>query len=301
VSGIGGPSSPTHHLRTGSMHRSRRDRLRLVSATALDELAEPASLPPAINDRYERDGFVRVPGLLSAETVGAFVPDLADVVAASRQTQVPLAQRSVYGRAFVQEMNLWRRSDTLRQLTFSTRLARAAADVMGVDGVRLYHDQGLVKEPHGGATPWHCDQYYWPLDTDRTVTAWIPLHDIPIEMGPLSFSVGSHRIDMGRTLEIGEQSDRHVRRHPGWRSNPRDERAVRAGDVTFHSGWTFHGAGPNHTDAHRLVFTVIYMADGTRLTEPQTKGQQLDREVWLRSAVVGQPIDTPLNPVLWSR
>jgi ectoine hydroxylase-related dioxygenase (phytanoyl-CoA dioxygenase family) len=207
----------------------------------------------------------------------------------------------VYSRAFVQEMNLWRRSDVLAQLTFSTRLAKAAADVMRVGGVRLYHDQGLVKEAHGGATPWHCDQHYWPLDTDRTVTAWIPLHDIPLEMGPLTFSVGSHRVDLGRAIEIGEESDRHVRRHPRWRELPRDEQAVRAGDVTFHSGWTFHGAGPNDTDTNRLVFTIIYMADGVRLKQPSTKGQAVDRKVWLPGAVVGEPIDTPLNPVLWTR
>lgn len=41
--------------------------------------------------------------------------------------------------------------------------------------MRLYHDQALNKEPGGGYTPWHCDQYYWPVQSDKIVTAWVPL------------------------------------------------------------------------------------------------------------------------------
>ena len=58
-------------------------------------------------------------------------------------------------------------------------------------GVRMYHDQALYKEAGGGITPWHADQYYWPLETDKTITAWIPLQATPLEMGPLEFSAGS--------------------------------------------------------------------------------------------------------------
>ena len=62
---------------------------------------------------------------------------------------------------------------------------------MEVEGVRLYHDQALFKEAEGGITPWHADQYYWPLSTSKTITYWIPLQAIPLEMGPLEFSAGS--------------------------------------------------------------------------------------------------------------
>ena len=50
-----------------------------------------------------------------------------------------------------------------------------ASDLMQVEGVRVYADQALYKEPHGGYTPWHCDAFYWPLATDKALTAWIPL------------------------------------------------------------------------------------------------------------------------------
>lgn len=65
------------------------------------------------------------------------------------------------------------------------KLASIASQLLEVDGVRMYHDQALFKEPSGGHTPWHADQYYWPLSSDRTVTVWIPLQATPLELGPL--------------------------------------------------------------------------------------------------------------------
>ncbi|MBV8689372.1 MAG: phytanoyl-CoA dioxygenase family protein [Candidatus Eremiobacteraeota bacterium] len=51
--------------------------------------------------------------------------------------------------------------------------------------MRLYHDQALIKEPGAGYTPWHADQFYWPLDSAKTITAWVPLRAVPLEMGPI--------------------------------------------------------------------------------------------------------------------
>lgn len=58
--------------------------------------------------------------------------------------------------------------------------------------MRLYHDQALYKEAGGGPTPWHADQYYWPLTTDRVVTAWVPLQPVSPDMGPLAFAERTH-------------------------------------------------------------------------------------------------------------
>jgi NAD(P)-dependent dehydrogenase (short-subunit alcohol dehydrogenase family) len=62
---------------------------------------------------------------------------------------------------------------------------------MGTPGVRMYHDQALYKEGKGGFTPWHADQYYWPLASTHCVTAWIPLQGTPMELGPLGIRVNS--------------------------------------------------------------------------------------------------------------
>jgi len=265
------------------------------------DLAGEHLLAPDATERFEREGFVRVPRVLDPDTVAAFAPTVTEVAAQSAQVKVPEAQRSVYQRAFVQEVNLWQRIEAIRPLVFSAKLAQVAAELMAVDGVRLYHDQALVKVAHGGRTPWHCDQYYWPIDTDRTVTVWIPLHDVPAEMGPLSFAVGSHRLDLGRELDISDESERRIFAHPDWRDLPIDEAPALAGDVTFHQGWTFHGASSNDTDEPRVVFTMIYFADGATLLDPQTPGQNFDRSIWLPDSVVGEPLASWLSPLVWSR
>ena len=55
-------------------------------------------------------------------------------------------------------MNLWEQDADIHRFAFGKRLARIAADLMGVRGVRLYHDQALSKQPGGGPTPYHADQ-----------------------------------------------------------------------------------------------------------------------------------------------
>jgi ectoine hydroxylase-related dioxygenase (phytanoyl-CoA dioxygenase family) len=271
------------------------------SETIVSDLSSDPEVSAAQHRVFQADGFIRMRNILNAETVGAFRPTVEEVVQNSRQSTVPMAQRTVYQKAFIQEMNLWQRIEAIRPLVMSTKLAQAAAELMGVDGVRLYHDQALTKEGYGGKTPWHCDQYYWPLDTDNTVTVWIPMQDVPIPMGPLAFAKQSHRVDLGRELEISEESDTHIRNHRGWRDLTVDCEPMNCGDVSYHSGWTFHGAEPNHTTDARVVFTIIYFADGTRLSMPTTKGQTVDRETWIPDTEVGTPAASWLNPLLWSR
>lgn len=79
--------------------------------------------------------------------------------------------------------------------------------MLEVDGVRMYHDQALFKEPSGGHTPWHADQYYWPLSSDHTVTVWIPLQATPLELCPLEFSQLSQALTIGRDKKISDESE----------------------------------------------------------------------------------------------
>ena len=172
---------------------------------------------------------------------------------------------------------------------------------MDSDGVRLYHDQALYKAAGGGFTPWHCDQYYWPVDSDKTITAWIPLQDTPVDMGALAFSAGSHLIDLGRNLPIGQDSERVIQEKLQALQLPCVNNEFSAGDVSFHAGWTFHRAEANQTDIPRRAMTVIYIADGTRLKQPENANQEADREQWCPGAQVGEVIATELNPLLYKK
>ena len=188
----------------------------------------------------------------------------------------------------------------VKELIFSKRIAKIAADLMEVNGVRLYHDQALFKEGGGGITPWHADQYYWPLQTDKTVTAWIPLQATPLEMGPLEFSAGSQVIVEGRELEIGDESETVIQNKLRVTDFKHVIEPFDVGEISFHSGWVFHRAGANVTEEMRKVMTIIYMDKDMLLKNPENKNQIHDWNTWCPGAAIGEIINSPINPILYT-
>ena len=247
---------------------------------------------------YQKNNFIKIKEVLSPDTIAHFNSLITAQVDAMNSEQAPLDQRDTYGKAFLQLFNLWEHNTDIQQLVFSRRLANLASQLMEVDGVRLYHDQALFKEAGGGITPWHADQYYWPLSSDKTITAWIPLQDTPLPMGPLEFSAGSQQILDGRDLSISDGSERQIQQRLKVTDFEHVVEPFDAGEISFHSGWIFHRAGANTTQEMRKVMTVIYMDKAMRLKNPENDGQRNDWETWCPGAEVGNTIDTPKNPIL---
>ncbi|HLY11487.1 MAG TPA: phytanoyl-CoA dioxygenase family protein [Planctomycetota bacterium] len=269
-------------------------------AATRPDLDSPYALTADQTRFYRDNGFIRLKHVLRPETISAFAPEITRKVHELNTLHLPMEQRTTYQKAFLQVMNLWTKSEIVKEFVFSRRLARIAAELMGTAGVRMYHDQALYKEGRGGFTPWHADQYYWPLASEQTVTVWIPLQATPLELGPLAFAPKSHRHDLGRDLEISDQSQQAIEKKLLAAKLGQVEEAFDLGDVSFHSGWTFHRAGRNLTDRPREVMTIIYMDSEMRLAAPRNENQQNDWDTWCPGARVGEVIGTPINPVLWS-
>ena len=267
----------------------------------MSDLDTPYPLTPEHVVAFARDGFIKLPGALSAETIAAHGPRITQATIDLNTQTLPLDERSTYDKAFLQVTNLSEHDDAIRAFVMGKRLAGIAAELLGVRGVRLYHDQSLYKEPGGGITPAHADQYYWPLATDRTVTAWIPLQAVPREMGPLAFFAGSQRHEFGRDLPISDESEAAITAEMEAQGFPVADEPFAAGEVSFHSGWIFHRAGPNRSATPRSVMTVIYMDVDMKLKSPSNAMQQADWDQWCPGAVPGEIIDTPKNPVIWER
>lgn len=267
----------------------------------IPELETPYALPSDATERFDADGFVRLPGVLSADTIATYEPEITAKVIDLNTMHLPMEERSTYSKAFLQVANLWQHSDVVSEFVHSPRLARIAAELMGVDGVRLYHDQALYKEAGGGITPWHADQYYWPFTSVKTCTVWVPLQETPLPMGPLSFSVGSHRFNYGRDLGISDESEEVLQRVLSEQKFPLSQEPFALGDVSFHTGWTFHRAEPNTTSIPRRVMTIIYMDADIETHEPQNDSQRADLATWLPGTKPGETPDTPLNPLLYRR
>jgi ectoine hydroxylase-related dioxygenase (phytanoyl-CoA dioxygenase family) len=265
----------------------------------MNTLDTPYQLSLEQIDFYQKNRFIKLKNVFDAETLAIYNGHITRQVEKQNTVTAKLEERDTYGKAFLQLFNLWRESNDIKTFVFSKRLAKIAADLMQVDGVRMYHDQALFKEGGGGITPWHADQYYWPLSSDKTVTAWIPLQEVPTEMGPLEFSAGSHRIVDGRELKIGDDSEKLIAEKLRVTDFEHVIEPFDLGEVSFHSGWVFHRAGANVTDQVRKVMTVIYMDKDMKLQQPTNKNQENDWHTWCPGARVGEVIDTELNPVLY--
>ena len=170
---------------------------------------------------------------------------------------------------------------------------------MGVPGVRLYHDQALYKEPGGGFTPWHADQFYWPLASPNTCTAWVPLQATPHGDGAARLLGRQPPVQCRGANWASATSPRRRSAGPPGRRPADGGKPFDLGDVSFHYGWTFHRAGANRTESPRRVMTVIYMEDDMRLTEPKNNNQMADWNTWLPGVEIGAVADSPLNPVLY--
>jgi len=278
-------------------------------------LASPPSPPPARAEpgidspypltaeqiaSYRRDGFIKLKHVLSPEVIAHYGPIITAEVFRLNTMTLPLEQRDTYHKAFLQVGNIWTENATVKEFCWSQRLGRIAAELMGVKGVRMYHDQALYKEPGGGITPWHADQYYWPLASDKSITAWIPLQAVPIELGPLAFAVGSQNFESGRDIIISDESEVRIGRSMREQNYPIVNTPFDLGEVSFHSGWTFHRADPNTSDRPRNVMTIIYIDQDMRLAEPTTKSRQHDREKFAPDVAVGAVMDGRMTPLIYS-
>ncbi|RYG37321.1 phytanoyl-CoA dioxygenase family protein [bacterium] len=271
-----------------------------MSTTTLPNLDSPYELTQESLAHYREHGWVLLRDVLSSDEIATYRRVILDATMRFNSETRPMEERDTYGKAFLQVMNLWTVDDAVKPYTLSKRLAGIAAALLVVDRVRLYHDQALFKEPGGGHTPWHQDQFYWPLDAPETVTLWMPMVDVDETMGSMSFADGSQRSGFVPVEnEISDASESFFDDHVRDRGYPiRTSGAMRAGDATFHSGWTLHRAPGNSTDRVREVMTVIYYPDGTRVKAPSNDFQSADLKVWLGSKTPGELADGPLNPRL---
>ena len=249
---------------------------------------------------YRRDGHVVLRGVCSPDEIASYGPVIKDATFRYNRQTKPLEERGTYGKAFLQVPNIWTKDEAVAKFVLAKRFAKIAADLLEVDSVRLYHDQALFKEAGGGRTPWHQDMYYWPLDTDRTITMWMPLVDVTADIGSMSFASGSQKLGFLGEYAISDSSDaaftamlteKHLEVHT--------HGALAAGDATFHDGWILHAAPANPTGNLRAVMTVIYYADGVTVVDPIPPYQVADRDKWLPGCEAGGPAVSDLNPIVW--
>lgn len=270
----------------------------------LAELERELSLPYAVEDAHRRafaeNGYIRLPGVLSRRAVRRL---RAEMSASFKDAFDCDPDRGAADRFLSLEM-AWLDNPIIRMFVLSPRIARLSADLLGVDAVRLYHDNLLAKQPGCGRTPWHFDRHHFPIATDDIVTAWIPAQSIPRCMGPLSFAgpIDAHRrVERIEFDKFGTDYDRRVDeafRRPGNGVHV-EEHPFAIGDVSFHHNLCFHSAGSNRTRFSRMALANTYFRDGARVVDNPTMVSG-DWQKFMPGVRPGERIASRFNPVCWA-
>ena len=247
---------------------------------------------------FRRDGFVVIDHLLTNEELEKFAAAV-DRAVADRKRNDPraLAEKSLYEQSFTQCMNLWEDHPEVLPLTFHPKISQAAATLIGVERLRLWHDQALYKDAGGRYTEPHQDQPYWPMDEMDTLSAWITFDGSTRANGCMAYVPGSHLIGVRKFVNIFTADEKvKILEEPKVAAIPPVYVEVPRGSVAFHHGLTVHLAGANKSDRTRRVHTMIYFRDGATRTKPHVH-PSVDRP----GIKVGEAIDSDLTPLVWPR
>jgi ectoine hydroxylase-related dioxygenase (phytanoyl-CoA dioxygenase family) len=268
----------------------------------LPELDKEYELTKKLIEDYQKNGHAMIRGVADDQEILAYREVIANQVRELNTQNIPLHERDTYGKAFIQIGGLWMKSEAVKRFVLAKRFAKIAADLMGVSGVRIYHDQALFKEPGDGHTPWHQDQIYWPLDTDKTITMWMPLVPVPEEVGSMTFASESQKNGFVSKQLISDESNRTLAAYIESKGlTAVNYGAMKAGDATFHAGWTLHSAPNNPTDKMREVMTIIYIADDSIIAEPDSNARKNDLKEWFPGLKPGDLAASPINPLVYTR
>jgi len=259
-------------------------------------------------DRYRADGFVVVPDFLSRAELDDWRDALDEALGRRGRAKLPggrwKGEESVYPedieKVFIQRLNLWMDNPRMKRLILDERIAEMAANLAGLDCLRVWHDQALVKPPWGAPTGWHLDNPYWSFYHADAITIWIALDDMTPHNGCLYFIPGTHKTaswDENATIEQNHFDDLFTI-YPEWRGMDAVCAEMRAGSCSFHNGLVAHGAHANMTPRPRRAMACAYMPDGSTFN-----GQQnVLPDDYFESLSMGDPLDNDdWNPIVYRR
>src|SRR5690349_13710256 len=197
-------------------------------------------------DSYQENGFVVINDFLTPQELEGW-RDAVDEAIENRGKQRILGSMETikgddyYTNVFVQRVNLWQDNEAMRKLMIDARLGKLAADLAQVDGIRIWHDQALIKRPWANPTGWHLDTPFWSFSDRNAISIWVALDNATLENGCLFFIPGSHKQTNFDKITIGRNMDGIFDVYPQLKNTMPVAAPMKAGSCSFHNGLTIHG------------------------------------------------------------
>ena len=257
---------------------------------------------------YQGNGFIVIENFLSPDELDIWRAAVTNAVGERAGIKIPgkniktgqadgINEDSDYfAKVFDQLLNLWQTSEVIRQIMLDERIGKMAAQLSGADGIRIWHDQALIKRPWANPTAWHLDTPFWSFSDRRAISIWVALDDATLENGCLFFIPGSHKLTSFDKITIGRNMDGIFEVYPQLKNLRPAAAPMKAGSCSFHNGLTVHGANANMTPGFRRAMTCAYMPDGNRFNgEPN-----ILPDAYLHSLRVGDMLNNDdQNPLIY--
>jgi len=257
---------------------------------------------------YKNNGFIVIEDFLSPEelehwrkAVTTAVEERAGIKIPGKDIKTGEADginedADYFAKVFDQLLNLWQTNEQVKKLMLDQRIGKMAAQLAGVDGIRIWHDQALIKRPWANPTAWHLDTPFWSYSDRNAISIWVALDNATLENGCLFFIPGSHKLTGFDKITIGKNMDGIFEIYPGLINTKPVAAPMRAGSCSFHNGLTIHGANANMTNGFRRAMTCAYMPEGNRYNgEPN-----ILPEAYLRELKIGDLLNNDdQNPLIY--
>jgi hypothetical protein len=242
----------------------------------------------ALRARMAEDGYLYLPGLLDRSEVAAARLAVCEILAEEGVLDPEFPVESAIARegtkmAFRPDLaNAGPAREPIRAVAYGERVMGFYRDLLGGEAMHYEYSWLRAVAPGNGTYP-HCDVVYMGRGTKNVFTAWIPLGDIPLEVGGLVLVEGSHRDEELRstygTLDVDavctnkEQARQpNAAGFPGFGAISYDMRATRErlgrrlltarefrmGDLLTFNLFTVHGSLDNHSREIRLSTDTRY-------------------------------------------
>jgi ectoine hydroxylase-related dioxygenase (phytanoyl-CoA dioxygenase family) len=230
----------------------------------------------ALQDQINSKGYVLIRGLIPQDVVQSVLADVMNILSAEhwlRAGFAPLDRVPEYGVAYGDPDPVFKRVyqevfnlESFHALPHRPELRSVMKMLVG-DAV-LVHPKpiGRLIFPNCERLVVHAHQDYEFMGGDpEFFTVWIPLHDCPVEVGPLRIVEGSHRFGIQKhqreNLHVPEiQVDAIA--GDGWTGG-----RVNAGDVLIFHSLTVHAAAPNISERMRISLDCRFQ-DARRVLNP---------------------------------
>ncbi len=259
---------------------------------------------------YRRDGFLIMDDFLSSDEVRSWQETIDAAVAERQGRKFPHSDvktgdsdginkdAEYFGKVFDQIINLWMTNGDVKKLMLDKRLGKMAAELAQVDGIRIWHDQSLVKQPWGNPTAWHLDTPFWSFSHREALSIWVALEDVTLQNGCMYFMPGSNHDTEFIEPGIGANMGDLFNLYPKYGTKEPVPSVIKAGSCSFHNGLTIHAAGVNMTPSTRKAMTCAYMPDGSVFNGKQN----VLPDAYFNTLKIGDVLDNEeQNPLIYHK